>query len=267
MGRTEYLYGSQSFEAERARLTALEGLNDPTSIRVLETVGVARGWRCLEVGGGGGSLARWLCERVGPEGSVVATDLDPRFLEALDVPGLEVRQHDILSDPLEADSFDLVHSRYVLEHLKEDDVALRAMIGALKPGGVLVAEDVDLRDLVTGGNVIGPPEAARDLAAIGSTLAALAKVRGLQLDHGYHLPSRLREHGLQGIDAVCTRYLMVGGTPQAEMPRRTLLALKDAAVASGMGSGEAFDQATAWMSEPSLMQFSPTLVSAWGRKP
>jgi hypothetical protein len=37
---------------------------------------VGPGWRCLEVGSGGGSIAAWLCDRVGPDGSVLATDLD-----------------------------------------------------------------------------------------------------------------------------------------------------------------------------------------------
>ncbi|MEV7285058.1 hypothetical protein AB0O01_10950 [Streptomyces sp. NPDC093252] len=34
-----------------------------------------RGMRCLEVGAGGGSIARWLAGRVAPGGSVLATDI------------------------------------------------------------------------------------------------------------------------------------------------------------------------------------------------
>jgi len=59
---------------------------------------VAAGWRCLEVGAGGGSIAEWLCDRVGPDGRVVATDLDTRWVAKLSQPYLEVRVHDLLED-------------------------------------------------------------------------------------------------------------------------------------------------------------------------
>ena len=71
----------------------------------------------LDIGGGRGSLAVWLAEQVGSSGEVVATDVDTRYLERLDVPNLRVVRHDILEDPLdvlEPGSFDLVSSRLVL---------------------------------------------------------------------------------------------------------------------------------------------------------
>ena len=69
---------------ERERLRRLEAMSDRTTIRALDTVGVGPGWHCLEVGAGGGSVARLLGERVGPTGRVVAADLDPRFLDGHD---------------------------------------------------------------------------------------------------------------------------------------------------------------------------------------
>src|SRR5688500_13501668 len=69
------------------RLRTLEALLDAGTIQHLERRGVRRGWRCLEVGAGGGSIAAWLAARVAPEGSVVATDLDTTVLEALAHPG------------------------------------------------------------------------------------------------------------------------------------------------------------------------------------
>jgi ubiquinone/menaquinone biosynthesis C-methylase UbiE len=68
---------------QRERLDTLQELFDPGTIRQLEARGVAPGWRCLEVGAGGGSIAEWLCDRVGPDGSVVATDLDTRWVAKL----------------------------------------------------------------------------------------------------------------------------------------------------------------------------------------
>jgi SAM-dependent methyltransferase len=127
----------------RERLRGLEQLLDPSTIRHLQALGVGNGWRCLEVGAGGGSIAEWLCRRVGPTGVVMATDLDTRFLEALAFPNLEVRRHDIGEEDLPESGFDLVLSRLVLGHTTQREKALRRMRDALKPGGWLVCQDAD----------------------------------------------------------------------------------------------------------------------------
>ena len=57
---------------------AFERERDAGTIRYLEEIGVSSGWRCLEVGGGGGTIAEWLCQRVGTAGHGAATDLDTR---------------------------------------------------------------------------------------------------------------------------------------------------------------------------------------------
>ena len=69
-------------DMQRERLRTLEALLDAGTIQHLERRGVRRGWRCLEVGAGGGSIAAWLAARVAPEGSVVATDLDTTVLRS-----------------------------------------------------------------------------------------------------------------------------------------------------------------------------------------
>jgi ubiquinone/menaquinone biosynthesis C-methylase UbiE len=125
------------------RFAALSALFDRGTSRQLEDRGVGPGWHCLEVGGGGGSVAGWLSERVGAAGRVVVTDIDTRFLETIRRPNLEVRRHDITRDLLPEGVFDLVHSRMVLIHLPERDEVLRRMAAALKPGGWLVCEEFD----------------------------------------------------------------------------------------------------------------------------
>src|SRR5437588_3227679 len=87
---TEYMF-DPAWEQERARIGAGEELFDPATTHILESIGVDEGWKCLEIGAGGGTIASWLCERVGSSGHVVAIDLDIRFIEHLDHPNLEVR--------------------------------------------------------------------------------------------------------------------------------------------------------------------------------
>ena len=141
---TEYKYmADNAWKAARERLTLLEREADPWTIRTLRLIGVDAGWHCLEVAGGGGSIAAWLCNQVGPSGHVMATDLDPRFLEAITAPNLEVRRHDILADPLPDAAFDLVHARALLAFLPHPDQTIHKMVAALKPGGWLLLEEPD----------------------------------------------------------------------------------------------------------------------------
>ena len=109
----EYVLTNKWHQA-RERLSRLEGVKDPDTTEYFERISVSTGWRCLEVGGGGGSIAKWLCEIAGSTGHVIATDMDTRFLDVVDSPNLEVRTHNILTDDLEVSSYDLVHARAVL---------------------------------------------------------------------------------------------------------------------------------------------------------
>jgi len=131
---TGYVFDNAGAETQ-ARFAALPQIFDPGTIRHLEDLGVGPSWNCLEMGGGGGSIAKWLCERVTPTGHVLVTDIDTRFLEQLRLSNLEVRQHNIVTDPLPERAFDLAHARLVLAHVPERNMALRKLISVLRPGG------------------------------------------------------------------------------------------------------------------------------------
>jgi SAM-dependent methyltransferase len=92
-------------------------------------------------------MAVWLAEQVGPTGRVVATDIDLTYLSRLDLPNLEVVEHNILEDSLaalEPGSFDLVCSRLMLFHIVgRQEAAIGRMVECLRPGGWLVDEDAD----------------------------------------------------------------------------------------------------------------------------
>jgi predicted methyltransferase len=81
MSEHEYFAAESSDSLERERLHALEAAKDPKTRRHMLQLGLKPGWSCLEVGAGGGSITRWLSEQVGPSGTVVAADIDLRFLQ------------------------------------------------------------------------------------------------------------------------------------------------------------------------------------------
>ena len=132
-----------SWDRARRRLSLLEQYLDPITKRRITALGIPPGSQCLEVGAGGGSVAAWLCEQVGPTGRVVATDVNIQLLERIKLSNFEAIKHDITVDSPPENGFDFVHSRWLLHHLPRPDVAIRRMIEALRPGGWLLLEEVD----------------------------------------------------------------------------------------------------------------------------
>lgn len=267
--KQDYIYDASSAD-ELTRLQALERLNDPATIAHLEATGVGPGWRCLEVGGGAGSIARWLCERVGPEGRVVATDLDVRFLELIEAENLEVRTHDIMEDELETGAFDLVHSRFLLEHLPGYRHALARMIDALAPGGWIVVEDVDFA-----GAIMADPQQRpghpRTSVEIGAELTQrmlfFAGPRGIQAELGRRLPELLIEAGLEDVGGEGRTNLMWSGSEESELGRLSLERVTKVAAEAGLITEEDRARYMRVVTEPGHASFSPLRFGAWGRKP
>ena len=183
-----YVFDNAAPQA-RARLAALADVHDAGTIRHLLARGVTDGWKCLEIGGGLGTMTRWLSDRVGPHGHVLTTDIDTRFLETIGRANVEVRRHDIVNDPLPESTFDIAYARLVLEHSADPDLALDRMVMAVKPGGWLMVEDFE-------GQSSGPDDAAE---SVSKTLAAMRRVTaraGADPRLGLSLGHRLRARGL-----------------------------------------------------------------------
>lgn len=132
-----------SADDEARRLELFQQRLDPLTIRRLERLGIGRGARCLEIGGGRGSIAVWLSDCVGRDGRVTVTDLQPGFLDAIDASNVEVLRHDVRVDMFPERSFDLIHARVVLMHIPDDPDILYRLVSWLCPGGWLLLEEPD----------------------------------------------------------------------------------------------------------------------------
>lgn len=263
----ERYFFDQAAVQERARLEGLSASFDPVTFRHLTAVGVGPGWRCLEVGAGAGSVARWLSTAVGPSGRVVATDLDVRFLDGLG-DNVEVVRHDITCDPIEQGAFDLVHARAVLEHLTARDQVIQRLVSALRPGGVLVLED-----FVFGGTASEAVEAAVSPAAGGPvmtrTLQAVStafSVIGADSRYGLQLPAALSAAGLDGVEAELVFQLIAGDSPQSAFYSRTLDERAARLIELGLLTRADADRARDFVDNPTSRWLSLGVVTSSGRR-
>jgi SAM-dependent methyltransferase len=250
---------SNAWENARQRLALLEQYLDPITQRRLSDLGLGKGWHCLEVGGGGGSVARWLCTQVGADGRVVGTDIDPRFLDAIREPNFEAWKHDITVDPLPTSEFDLVHTRWLLQHLADPEPAIARMITALRPGGWLLVEGMDFFPIHTASSqpyidlIVG---LANVIASAGGNDFA-----------GRALPAIVAKQGLIDMQAEGDFAILNGGSPMAQFFQLSVFQVRDRIIGSGSVSAMQFDAAIALLEDPAFWAFGPAGVAVRGRKP
>ena len=262
---SEYFAAGTDDESERKRLARLQRLFDPHTFEFLERTGIGPGWQCLDLGAGGGSVSRWLAQRAGGSGKVVALDLDPRFLADLASDNIEVRQCDIRSDEIEPGRYDLVFTRLVLIHLHGDATVMSKLVEALKPGGWLVVEDLD----------VGTWRASEPDRPPGREFdSAMARAVQHDIDHGTldpyfggRLRRRFEELGLADIDIACRLSLEQGGSELSRFWHDTLAIDADTLVADAYLSGEQVEALLRAMLDPGFFYYPPAVLSIRGRKP
>lgn len=249
-----------AWHTERARLDSLTVLYDPGTLAVCERLGLAPGWRCLDVGAGTGTLAQALAERVAPDGTVVALDIDTRFLEPLAAPRLEPVALDVTEQRLPRGEFDLVHARLLLEHLPARGDVLCNMIRAAKPGGWLLIEDFDWATAL----VIDPPSDVH--RRVASAIRSLFMRHGYDPHYGRSLSRRLKGVGLSDVGTHVAA-IQVDADPVLGVPQWELLADQFAPhlLSSGLVDQGDLDAFHDLLHDGHTVCFAPLMVSCWGR--
>jgi SAM-dependent methyltransferase len=244
---------------ETLRLRLLAEVYDPHTAEHLTRLGLGPGWRCLEIGAGAGTVARLMADRVGPTGTVVATDLNTAPMGQPGVANLEVVQHDITVDPCPGEPFDLIHCRFVLEHLRDRDAVLPRLASWLAPGGWLLIESALGEPGLT-----CRPVFARFTRAIR---ALLDRISDVDLYWSRELPLRLEAAGLVEVTAQGRSPVIRGGGPAAVMHRMSYELMRDAVIDAGLLSIEEFDATLSAYDDPTVVGYGPLLVAASGRRP
>ena len=151
----------------------------------LERLGLRPGWRCADIGAGGGDVTVALARVVGYGGRVYAVDIDPARRDEVAEAAAQSGEAQVVAITQAAEELvlpeevDLVYCRFLLMHVVDPFVVLRRMASVTRPEGWLLAQE----PITTAGRVGGKPMSMPSARHpdIGALLPALVKAAGLEL--------------------------------------------------------------------------------------
>ena len=191
----------------------------------LDRLGLREGWRCVDVGAGGGDVTVALAEIVGQDGRVYAVDVDPHARDAVATAAAAHAQVVAITQAGEdltlPEPVDLAFCRFLLVHVHDPVVVLRRMGTAVRPGGWVVAQEPITSAGRVGGQPLSMPDARHpDLGAL---------LPGLVVDAGLEIVDAWAE-APAGVGGAVAEYLAVltevdpGGDPVVLPPLVTVVA-------------------------------------------
>jgi SAM-dependent methyltransferase len=167
----------------------------------LDRLGLREGWRCVDVGAGGGDVSVALAEVVGRDGRIYAVDSDPHARDEVARAAAAHSQVIAITQAAEdltlPEPVDLAFCRFLLLHVVDPVAVLRRMGAAVRVGGWVVAQE----PITSAGRIAGAPLSMPD---------------ALHPDVGALLPALVRDAGLEVVDAWAEAPAGAGAGPVAE---------------------------------------------------
>ena len=243
--------------AERRLLR--ETIFDPLTQRILGGIGVADRWRCLDAGAGRGSIAAWLARQVEPTGHVVAVDIDIELLHTMRNVRFERFRHDLTTDGAMGRDFDLVHCRFVLEHLPDRERVLDELIDQVQPGGWLVVQDADFSPTA----LADSKPYARAMAAFDAAMAA----QGTDYAWTSQLPARLAARQLVELEATVETTWFSSGSDHARFWTSNLAVMRDRMIDAGLVDEDTYGRAIDELLHGERWLPGIAVLTAKGRRP
>jgi ubiquinone/menaquinone biosynthesis C-methylase UbiE len=237
---------------------------------MLDRIGVAPGWRCIDLGCGPGGITELLSARVGLAGRVVGLDADPAFLEharerarARGLANIEHLQGDAYRTGLASADFDLVHTRFVASTAGEPERLLAEAIRLARRGGIVALQEPDIEGLVC-----HPPHPA--WRRLRQALDDVFGVVGANVRLAQDLYRMLRHAGLADVQY---RPFLVGfraGDPMVFYLPETVESVRAALIERHLIDAHELDAALAacraHLAHPDTVSTFPTMAQVWGRK-
>jgi SAM-dependent methyltransferase len=260
-------YPLESRQAEIDRLLIQGAGMAPDCAIMLDRIGVAEGWHCLDLGCGPGGITALMRERTGASGRVVGLDADPGFLDHArrQVGGdVSFMQGDVYRTGLADRSFDLVHMRFVGSTAGEPEALLSEAMRLTRAGGIVAMQEPDMATL----NCFPAQPAWDRLKA--ALIGAFAAV-GADISLGRRLFALARAAGMRDVQY---RPFLVGvrsGDPMADYLPSTVESLRGTILGGNLMRADELDAALAdcraHLRKPDTVFTMYTVVQVWGCTP
>ena len=143
-------YPIEHREGEIERLKVQDTAWAPATAGLFDAIGVAPGWRCLDLGCGPGFLTLALAGQVGPDGSVTGLDYDAEFVaiaNAMAPSNVTFVTADAYDTLLPDGSFDFVHTRFLGCTAGKPERLLAEAVRLTRPGGYVAVQEADFLTL------------------------------------------------------------------------------------------------------------------------
>ena len=156
--------------------------------------------------------------------------------------------------------------RLLLAWLADRELGLRRLVAALKPGGWLVAEEMDFISVAPDPRL--DADAARTFTRVAQAHnAVLAERNGFDHSYGRRLVGDLTHAGLAEIGCDGRSSMWQGAGPGGAIWRLTLEQLREPLITSGRVTATEVDEVIALSGDPRFRVQSPITMAAWGRRP
>lgn len=224
--------------------------------------------RALDVGCGMMGWLRLLAEWVGPQGSVVGTDIDEKmlslaesFVAAESLANVSLVRDDLFASALPKNSFDLVHARFQIAPLGRAEEQVTSYLRLVKRGGWIVLEDPEI------GSWRVNPE-AQSVHDLISLIEESFRSSGGDFNAGRYLPSLLRAHEIEPF--VEARVIALApGHAYLRLPLQFATSLRPRLISmvGDRALGELISRAEEELSTPDVWGTTFTLIQAFGILP
>jgi SAM-dependent methyltransferase len=252
----------------RQRMDLLAEVRWPATERLLDSLELREGARCVDVGCGGGHVTVELARRVGPTGFAIGIDLDEALLEVARRDAAAIGLGNVTfrvsaaEDLVETD-LDLAYSRLLLMHLRDPARVIDLMSAALRPGGVMALEDASFAGCFT-----YPSCASFDRWVDWNQQTVRAN--GGDPELGLRLPTMLRSAGLTLAGVRVVQDGFVDG-PRKQLQQMSMSKQRAAVLAAGVVGADEYDAAhaevRAFADDPTTLMAGLRVIQAWARRP
>ena len=252
----------------KERLDLLARVMLPTTMQLLDRAGLTRGMKCLDVGCGGGHVARLMAGIVGPEGRVTGTDADEETLalarndaQAANIANVEFQQMDACASFWQ-EEFDMAYARFLLSHLQAPANCLATMVAACRSEGTIAIEDTDFS-----GSFCYPHCAAYE--RYNELYQEVVQRRGGDPNIGPKLPALLRRAGIQGVEFNVIQPAHIQGEGKLMAPI-TMTRISDALIGEGLASKDEVQQILTGLhvaaADSETVMSLPRIFQVWGKR-